>query len=54
MCRAEFPVCLHHVMARGIDGTDILRDNEDRKAFLSDGSIQCCQTPVISSMSGSS
>ena len=33
--RLDAPGTLHHVMIRGIDGTKIFRDNEDRKDFLS-------------------
>ena len=32
--RLNVPGCLRHVMAHGIDGTDISRDDEDRTTFL--------------------
>jgi len=32
--RLDFPGLLHHVMARGIEGAVIFRDNEDREEFL--------------------
>jgi len=35
MLRLESPGSLVHVMARGIDGTDIYRDDQDRLEFLS-------------------
>lgn len=34
MQRLEFPGSLVHIMARGIDGTDIFRDDYDRSEFL--------------------
>lgn len=32
--RLDFPGTLHHVMVRGIEGTNIFKDGEDREAFL--------------------
>jgi putative transposase len=32
--RLDFPGTLHHVMVRGIEGTNIFRDEEDRRMFL--------------------
>lgn len=32
--RLDVPGTLHHVMVRGIEGSDIFRDDEDRKAFV--------------------
>ena len=32
--RLDVPGTLHHVMVRGIDGINIFRDEEDRKAFV--------------------
>ena len=32
--RLDVPGTLHHVMVRGIEGSNIFRDKEDRKAFL--------------------
>jgi len=33
--RLDAPGTLHHVMVRGIEGSDIFRDNDDRENFLS-------------------
>jgi putative transposase len=32
--RLFVPGCLHHVMARGLEGMDLFRDNNDRRYFL--------------------
>jgi putative transposase len=32
--RLDIPGLVHHVMARGIEGRDIFRDNKDRENFL--------------------
>lgn len=32
--RTELPDGTYHVTARGVDGTDIVRDDDDRRAFL--------------------
>jgi len=33
--RLDAPGTLHHIMIRGIDGTQIFRDNQDKENFLS-------------------
>ena len=32
--RLDVPGTLHHAMVRGIEGSDIFRDDEDREAFI--------------------
>ena len=32
--RLDIPGTLHHVMARGIEGTNIFRNEEDRRSFV--------------------
>ncbi|MEW6187052.1 MAG: transposase, partial [Thermodesulfobacteriota bacterium] len=32
--RLDVPGTLHHVMVRGIEGSPIFRDEEDRKRFI--------------------
>ena len=32
--RLDLPGLVHHVMARGIEGQDIFRNDDDREAFL--------------------
>lgn len=32
--RLHIPGLVHHVMARGIEGSDIFRDDDDREGFL--------------------
>ncbi len=32
--RLDIPGLIHHVMARGIEGRDIFRDNDEREGFL--------------------
>jgi REP element-mobilizing transposase RayT len=39
--RLDAPGTLHHVMARGIEGTDIFRTDEDRNDFLNRLADQC-------------
>jgi len=39
--RLDAPGVLHHVMGRGIEGTDIFRDNTDRNDFLKRLAAQC-------------
>lgn len=39
--RLDAPGTLHHVMARGIEGTSIFRTDEDRKDFLDRLAAQC-------------
>jgi len=39
--RLDAPGVLHHVMGRGIEGTDIFRDNTDRNDFLKRLATQC-------------
>ncbi len=39
--RLGAPGTLHHVMARGIEGTDIFRTDEDRNDFLNRLAYQC-------------
>jgi putative transposase len=39
--RLDTPGALHHVMARGIEGTDIFRTDEDRNDFLDSLAEQC-------------
>jgi len=39
--RLDAPGVLHHVMGRGIEGTDIFRDNTDRDDFLKRLATQC-------------
>jgi len=39
--RLDAPGTLHHVMARGIEGTNIFRTNRDREDFLDHLALQC-------------
>ena len=39
--RLDAPGTLHHVMARGIEGTDIFRTDKDRNDFLVRLGEQC-------------
>jgi len=39
--RLDAPGTLHHVMARGIEGTNIFRTDKDREDFLDRLAVQC-------------
>ena len=34
--RLDAPGVLHHIMARGIEGSPLFRDEQDREAFVGD------------------
>jgi len=39
--RLDAPGTLHHVMAQGMEGTDVFRTDEDRNDFLTRLAYQC-------------
>jgi putative transposase len=48
--RLDVPGTLHHVMVRGIEGSNIFRDEEDRKAFIDRirSLVKDCGTRILS------
>ena len=42
--RIQYPGAVYHVMARGNQGRDVFRDNQDRKRFLTSLGEACAKT----------